>query len=99
MRHDSERLHYERVPLRRQADAPKQKGFTVPRDVIDALGAGDVPGAAILADVLKISPLHAGVVGPEVLERLGDGSHAMGVAVLKKFIAAIRAKERHGRTA
>ena len=98
MRHDSERLHYERVPLRRQADAPKQKGFTVPRDVIDALGAA-TSGAAILADVLKISPLHAGVVGPEVLERLGDGSHAMGVAVLKKFIAGIRAKDRHGRAA
>ncbi|HEY6702439.1 MAG TPA: hypothetical protein VI137_16815 [Pseudolabrys sp.] len=91
------KVFYERIPLK--ADAPAKDSFRVPRDVIDRLGNDDVPGAAILADVLKISPLHGGTVGPEVLERLGDGSHAMGVAVLKKFIAAIRAKERHGRTA
>jgi hypothetical protein len=86
---DDQKLSYERIPLRRKADAPA-RGVKVPNDVIRKLGTDDVPGACILADVLHMHPLHGGVVGVETLAALGDGDVKVGKAVLRSFITHVR---------
>jgi hypothetical protein len=81
-------VHYERIPLRHD----ERKGsFKIPLDVIDKLGNNDrILGIAVMADVLKISPLHGGMVDAEALTKLGDGDRKTGERVLKKFIANTR---------
>jgi hypothetical protein len=84
-------VYYERIPMRHE----RKGSFKIPLDVIDKLGGGErYIGAAILADVFGVHPLHGAVLDAEALARLGDGDVKAGARVLRKFIANIRQQQR-----
>jgi hypothetical protein len=83
---DENKVHYERVPL-------KAADFTVPRDIVEALGNGDpVIGHAGLSDTFGTHVMAGppGVVPSYAVAVLGHGDPQAGRKVLSKFVAMAR---------
>ena len=81
------RVHYERVPTH------GARGFVMPRDVIKALGGGDVGKAhAVLSDMFGTHPLgnQPGAIPVYVVQAVGEGSIKHGRKILKRFVKLAR---------
>jgi hypothetical protein len=83
--------HYVRPPIRNR---PPRNSFTLPDDVVNALGAGDPRAAgAILHGMFRLAPFTDGdprVIDPDVVKNIGHGDLAKGRKVLQRFVRMLR---------
>ncbi len=84
-------VHYVQPPIKGRAP---RNSFTLPDDVVNALGDGDPETAgSVLHSMFGLAPFTDGdprVIDPDVVRDLGHGSHAAGLRVLRKFVAMLR---------
>ncbi len=83
--------HYVQPEIRGR---PPRNSFTLPDDVVNALGDGDPEVAGhVLHSMFGLAPFTDGdprVIDPDVVRDIGHGSHAAGLKVLKRFVDALR---------